>query len=347
MSLSEKKKVVICGITGTQGGWVYEALKDDPQLELVGFSRNVPAARAKLGTNVTILEGNLDDLNSLQPIFAGADYVFGMTQPWKADYSGADVVTEVQQGANIVQACVDAKVKHLVFSSVDHGAEKGGIPHVDSKIDIEEIIRASGISHTILLPVQFADNFGSAFFPVQPNGWIRGFVDADAKVPYISCRDIGLLTKAVLQQPSKFANQSIRALGDLVSGDELAAIFTKLRSGHDPTTTTFRYYAFPPKLVMRLFAKEFYLMRLSFEDFGRNAKHQEEARKQIQALKDIVPDLSSMEDHLRREGWATKELVSAQEKEAMDQRKRRRLYIMLLVSGGVAVASIAMRKRRA
>lgn len=341
-----------------------KALKEEQgeQFELVGFSRNVAAARAKFpeggGIVDLLMEGDLADLESLRRIFAGADYVFAMTQPWNSTFTGCDAEGEVQQGTNIVQACVEAKVKHLVYSSADHGPEKSGIPHVDSKMDIESMIQESGIPYTILRPVQFADNIGGPFFPVQPNGWIRGFVDADAKVPYMCCRDIGLLTKAVLQEPSKYAGQSIRALCDCVSGDELAEMFTRLRntttsSGSSAatatTTTTFRYYAFPPKLVMRLFAKEFYLMRMFFEDFGRDAKQQEQARAQIQVLKTIVPDLSSMEDHLKREGWATKELVSKEDLEN-DMQKKKHLYTMILLAGAVAVASIAMgmsRKKRA
>jgi hypothetical protein len=72
----------------------------------------------------------------------------------------------------------------------------------------------------------------------------------------VACRDIGLATKAVFdEQPSSqhHAGKIIKLIGDVVSGHELAAIVTKLRGEQE-----FQYYAIP-RLVMRLFAKEFYV----------------------------------------------------------------------------------------
>jgi uncharacterized protein YbjT (DUF2867 family) len=330
-----KKKVVICGITGSQGGSVFEALKDDEDMELIGFSRNVERARSKLdNSKVTLHEGDLNDLASLQTIFQGADYVFGMSQPWNQTLTHADRKSELQQGQNIVQACLDNKVKHLVFSSVKHDDVTTDMEHIISKIEIEKYIHASGLRYTILQPVQYADNIGLTFFPVTP-GWIKGFVDGDAKVPYISCRDIGLVTRCVLQDPSKYQRQSIPLLGDLVSGDELAMLMSEIRGGE-----TFRYCAVP-RLVLRIFAKEFYLMRVFFETFGRDPHQQAKARNDIAILKAMVPELSSMKDHLERQGWATRVLVADNENQ-----KRQKMMIggFLVASLGVIVA-VALKKR--
>jgi uncharacterized protein YbjT (DUF2867 family) len=205
---------------------------------------------------------------------------------------------------------------------------------------VEKIIQSSGLNYTILNPVQFADNVGSPFFPIQPNGLIKGFVDSDAKVPYIACRDIGLTVKAVLRQLQIYNGKSIRLLGDVISGDELAVIVTRLRG------ETFRYRTAVPHFVMRLFAKEFYFMRLSFESFGRDEAQQAQAKNDMAYLKTIVPELSSMEDHLKREGWASKVLISNEEKER--QEKLKNLARLALVTVGVATAAVAvgMKKRK-
>jgi len=338
-----RKVVVVCGITGTQGGWVYEALKDS--YDVVGFSRDVERAREKLGAKSdgggggggpTLVEADLNDVASLRRAFRGADYVFGMSQPWSSDYRDVDVEGEVEQGRNIVRACLDCGVKHLVFSSASHDGVKTGIPHVDSKIDIERHIRESGLSHTILGPVQFMDNVGMPFFPVQPTGWIRGFVDADAKVPYVSVRDVGLATRAVLRDPEAHAGRTYKLLGDTVSGTELAEILTRLR--RDGKGETFRYYAIP-RWIVRLMSKEFYAMRVAFEEFGRDPKAVARAQNEISELrKELIPELSSMEDHLRREGFATRELISEEEQELI--RKRRRIILHAAVVGvGLAAAA--------
>lgn len=318
---AKKERVVICGITGNQGGSVYDALKgdDDDRYELVGFSRTRTEWRG-----LELLKGDLADLDSLLKIFEGADYVFGMTQPWSPDYKVADAEGEIMQGANLIQACLECKVKRLIFSAAAHDGKRSGIPHVDSKVEIEARLKASGLSHTILHPVQFADNVGGPFFPIQASGWVRGFVDGDASVPYVACRDIGLATRAILEKdPStNFNGQTIKLIGDLVSGQELAAIITKLRGDHE-----FRYCAVP-RLLMRLFAKEFYLMRCAFEKFGRDPGQLAESKKDIDLLRRLVPELSSMEEHLKREGWATRALVS---KEEIDRNEKKRKQLQYLV----------------
>jgi uncharacterized protein YbjT (DUF2867 family) len=336
--IMSKKKVVICGITGSQGGWVYEALKDDPTVDIVGFSRNVQGAREKLGDTVELQTGDLTDIASLQTIFQGADHVFGMSQPWNKDYTHADVKSEVLQGKNIIQACLDAKVQHLVFSSAWNEGIETGTPHLDSKVEIERCIKKSGLNYTILHPVQYADNVGLPFLPVQADGWIRGFVDHDAKVPYISCRDIGKVARCILQTPTKYQGQTLPLFGDLVSGDDLAGILSDLRG------ETIRYYAIP-RLLLRLLSKEFYLMRVSFETFGRDPKQLADAQEAIVKLRKTVPDLSTMRDHLTREGWATRALVSKKEKEDAERTKAQ-LGVLLVVGAGIAAAATVVLRNR-
>ena len=69
------------------------------------------------------------------------------------------------------------------------------------------------------------DNVGSRFFPVKP-GRVRGFVGADAKVPYIACADIGALVLVAFVRPREFVGGEINAAGDFVSGLDIADILT-------------------------------------------------------------------------------------------------------------------------
>jgi uncharacterized protein YbjT (DUF2867 family) len=142
------KKLVICGATGTQGGAVFEAMKNNRNWELFGFSRNLKQKRVEelRSQGLTMLEGDLAELDSLEKVFDGADSVFGLTQPWNKQYTKVDTGLELKQGKNIVDACFKKGVRHLVFSSAAHlENEKTGLPHVDVKIDIEEYTRARGI----------------------------------------------------------------------------------------------------------------------------------------------------------------------------------------------------------
>ncbi len=278
-------------------------MKNSENLELVGFSRTVDKQYVEKFTSqgLTMAKGDLADLESLTKVFEDADFVFGMTQPWNKAYTKADTDLELKQGKNIIDACIKSGVKHLVFSSAAHGEnEKTGLPHVDVKIDIEEYIRNSGLGYTFLNPVQFMNNIGMKFLPVKKRK-IRGFIDRDAKVPYVAVRDIALLAKAAFENTEDFDRKEIVLIGDLVSGEEIAAIFSKIRN------EKFKYKDVP-RWVIRLISKEFYKMRLKFEQTGRDSELITKFQDAIKECQKINPDMLSMEDYLKMAGWDKRSL---------------------------------------
>ncbi len=298
------KKLVICGATGTQGGAVFDVMKNAENWELIGFSRSPDKTTVEnfKSQGLTLLQGDLASLDSLIKVFEGADYVFGITQPWNKTYTKVDTDLELTQGTNIIDACVKSGVKHMVFSSAAHGEnEKTGLPHVDVKIDIEERIRNCGLGYTILNPVQFMNNIGMKFLPVK-KGKIRGFIDGDAKVPYVAVRDIALLAKAAFENTDNFNKKEIGLVGDLVSGEELAAIFGSLRN------EKFKYKGVP-RWIIRLFSKEFYKMRRKFEETGRDSELITKFQDTIKECRELNPDMLSMEDYLKMEGWDKRSLT--------------------------------------
>jgi len=84
----EVKKLVVCGSTGTQGGSLIEVMKNLEGWKLFGFTRDMKSEQAKtlMSQGITMGEGDFEDYNSLLKLFAGADCVFGVTQPWNKSY---------------------------------------------------------------------------------------------------------------------------------------------------------------------------------------------------------------------------------------------------------------------
>ncbi len=297
------KKIAICGITGKQGGAVYEALKNSEGWVPVGFSRSLEQPRVKelQAEGVCMLTGDLTDLASLESAFEGAECVFGLTQPWNKGYTKVDTGLELKQGKNIIDACIKTGVKHLVFSSAAHAEnEKTGLPHVDVKIDIEDYGRQSGIGFTILSPVQFMDNVGMKFLPVK-KGKIRGFIDGQAMVPYVAVRDIGLMAKIAFLGGETFYGRQIPLIGDLVSGKEVAALMGKIRK------ESFKYKDVP-KWIIWVISREFYKMRLAFEKAGTDPALLKQFQEGIDICRKINPDMLSMEAYLLATGWDQKML---------------------------------------
>src|SRR5260370_20264443 len=71
--------------------------------------------------------------------------------------SGA--TTETREGINIVRAASAVGVSHLVYSSVAGADRATGIPHFDSKFEVEKELRRSGVPVTIVAAVFFMENF--------------------------------------------------------------------------------------------------------------------------------------------------------------------------------------------
>ena len=291
------KKIVVCGATGSQGGAVVDRLLARGGYDLVAFSRqpSSPKSQALQDRGVKVERGDLLDGDFLQEIFAGADGVFGMTQPWSPDYKKCDIEAERIQGKNIVEACRIARVPHLVITSIINFTGKPtGIPHADSKLEIEHYCRDSQIPHTVLQLATFFDNIGGAFFPINPRT-IRGFVNRETKINYVACRDIGEVTATVFEQPEAYQGRVLKLIGDLVSGEDLVSCLTQL-------TARRRWYWVPPHWVMRLLAPEFLLMREAMEEYGRSP-YLESMEEAVTVCRAEFPHMLCLEDYLRCQGY--------------------------------------------
>lgn len=294
----ERKKIAVCGATGLQGGSVIRGLLKGSGWSITGLSRSPdsPSAQALKDLDVDVVKADLEDKASLIEAFKDVENVFGVTQPWSSDYRKCNPEIEIKQGRNIVDACLETGVTHLVLSTSAHmEGGRTGIPHVDSKLDVEEYAQKKGIPCTFLQPVQFMDNLGRSYFPVK-KGAVRGFVDGDAKVPYIATRDIGVFAAAAFENPEKFIGRQITLVGDFISGLELCETLAKIKK-----VKSYKYKTIP-KILMRLFAREFYTMRIAFEDFGR-PPYSPEIFDAIEDCRKMHPDLLSFEKYLITYGY--------------------------------------------
>ncbi len=263
---TSKREIVVCGATGTQGSGVVESLLNNrDKWNIVALSRDLDSEKTRKlkALGIEVREADLEDKTSLTAAFKGAYGVFAVTQPWSADNRHCFPKKEVEQGTNIIEACLANNIEHIVYSSVlNFTSKKINVPHVDSKLEIEEILKSTSLPYTIIRLPQFMDNLGSHFFPVK-KGVIKGFVDADAKVPYICSKDIGKFVCLAFNNPGQYQNQEISIIGDMVSGVELSQLMSHVRMNEK-----FKYKSVP-KLLLKLFAREFYTMRIFFETYGR------------------------------------------------------------------------------
>ncbi len=102
-----------------------------------------------------MVEGDLDDRPSLDRALEGVDGVFYVQQFREFGTEG-----EVRQGKALADAAKAAGVSHyLVYSSVGSAHRETGIPHFDSKWEVEEHSRGIELPYTVLRPTFFMQNW--------------------------------------------------------------------------------------------------------------------------------------------------------------------------------------------
>jgi len=145
--------ILVTGATGKQGGAVAHALLENGWKVRV-LTRNRAKALHLAQKGAEIFEGNLDDPASIEKALVGVGGVFSVQNFWETGYE-----REIQQGKTLAELSKKMGVKHFIYSSVQSANRNTGIPHFESKWQIEEHIRALKLPYTILRPVFFMENF--------------------------------------------------------------------------------------------------------------------------------------------------------------------------------------------
>ncbi len=290
--MSERRKIVVCGSTGQQGSHVLNSLFKKEKWEIFALLRDPESESAKKieEKGVKVIKGDLLDKISLIEAFKGAHGVFGITQPWSKDYKRCYPDIEIRQGLNIIDAAREAEVKHLILTSmINLGFRQTGVPHLDSKIFIEDYLRNSSQPYTLFKLPSFMENIGKGFFPVKKN-YVRGLLEKKFKVTYISCKDIGEFVSMAFDMPDKFMNKEMDLIADLVSGEELADILSEIKR------RKIRYKS-PPNLILKIFAKEFYEMKLFYEKLA-SPPYLEKLENIMKNCREIYPEIINLKSYL-------------------------------------------------
>lgn len=264
--MAEKKIIAVVGATGAQGGGLIRAILNDKSGEFKAraLTRNVNSDKAKelTKTDAEVVAADLDNLESLKKAFAGAYGVYGVTNFWE-HFSPEK---EKAQAANIAKAAKDAKVKHVIWSSLDDTRKwiplsdnrmptlqgKYKVPHFDAKGESNKFFTESGVPTTILNTVFYWENF--IYFGQGPKKGPDGKISislplADKKMPSIAVEDIGKCALAIFKNGNKYVGKTVGIAGEHVTGKQFAEAFSKALgkevSYNAISADTYRGFGFP------------------------------------------------------------------------------------------------------
>ena len=211
------KKFFVVGTTGQQGGGVARSLLHNGQPVRV-LTRNAARAEGLKQQGAEVFVGDLTDRSALDKALKGVDGVFAMTTPFEAGMEA-----EVQQGKTLADAAMAANVAHYVFTSVGGADKNSGIPHFETKWNVEQHICQIGLPATILRPTFFMDNFGTIFRDGLLQGTLMLPMRPDTKLQMIAVKNIGEFGAAALLRPNEFIGQAIELAGDELTMPEAVA----------------------------------------------------------------------------------------------------------------------------
>jgi uncharacterized protein YbjT (DUF2867 family) len=213
--LMTDRTLLITGATGKQGGATIRHL-DGSDFRLRAMTRrpHSEAARDLKNRGVDVVEGDLDDEESLKRALEGAWGVYAVQNTWEAG-----VENEETQGPR------EAGVEHFVYASVGSAHRKTGIPHFDNKARVEEAVRTSGFpSHVIIRPVFFMENLPTPWFL---NGdAIYAAMKPSTVLQMIAVDDIGKYGARAFTDP-KLKGRAVDIAGDAVTMPEAAAVLSE------------------------------------------------------------------------------------------------------------------------
>jgi uncharacterized protein YbjT (DUF2867 family) len=279
------RSILVTGATGQQGGAVLRHLRTQG-FAVRALTRDVhsPAARTLAATGVAVIQGDFDDRASLARALAGMYGAYAVQTPWQR----GGVEGEVRQGIAFADAAKAAGIQHLVYSSVGSADRQTGIPHFESKYQIEEHIRALGLPNTILRPVFLMENFLASRDTIV-SGTLAAPLLPATPLQMVAVDDIGAFAALALAKPAQWIGRAIELAGDELTMPQAAECFGRVIGRPVQNVQV------PMAELRRTEGEEQVKMFTWFNQVGYGAD--------LPTLHAIYPALTTLEQWLRRTGW--------------------------------------------
>ena len=216
---AEPKRVMVTGATGQQGGHLARLLlRRGHHVRAISRSPNSPASIELTKAGAEVVAADLGDRASIERAAKGMDVAYLVVTPYQQG-----VAAETRFGKSGLDGIHSAGVPYVVYSSVSDADRKTGIPHFDSKAEIEEHLRVLSIEHSIVAPVFFMENL---FAPWITGGFAQGVLATgilpDRKLQVISLPEIAEFTALAIEQPRSFRGRRINIASDEPTPVEIA-----------------------------------------------------------------------------------------------------------------------------
>jgi uncharacterized protein YbjT (DUF2867 family) len=202
----------------------------------------------------SLVTASLEDTAAIIKALEGATSLFAMTTP----FGGTEA--EIRQGVATADAAKAAGV-HLVFTSVGSANRQTGVPHFDSKYEVEKHIAKVNVRATILAPVAFMENLN--FIKEQlAKGIYASALPPTRALAQVAVPDIGAVAVRVLEDSARFTGKRFDLAGDELTGNDAMSILSRV------TGRNFTYYQVPLDVVRQRMGEDAVKMYEWFDRVG-------------------------------------------------------------------------------
>lgn len=228
--MTDRKRILVTGATGAQGGSVARHLLADGGYIVRALTRNPDSDKAVALKNAgaEVVKGDQGNPDSLRSAVDGCYGVFGVTNFWE------HFDKEYELGKNLVDAVAGGEVRHFVFSTLPPAEKISGgelpVPHFDIKAKLEDYSRELNLPATIIHVAFYYENWLS-FFPPQEQedgSWTFGFPQGEIPLAAVSVEDTGGVVATIFNDPERFIGRTVGIVGDDLPPAEYAEIMSRI-----------------------------------------------------------------------------------------------------------------------
>jgi uncharacterized protein YbjT (DUF2867 family) len=217
------KTIFVTGATGNQGGAVARNLIRNG-FHVKALTRNPSSKRGieLKNLNVEIVKGDLNDPETFRVHLQNVDGIFSV----QTFFDG--IAKEIKQGCQLIDLAKEFAIPHFVYTSVSGADLKTGIPHWESKNEIEQHLKMSGIPFTIVRPSSLFENF---LIPEVHSRIMKGKLvsPVGGKViqQFTCAADVGDLVLKIFNEPATYKGETITLASQEMNLETAAEMFTK------------------------------------------------------------------------------------------------------------------------
>lgn len=176
--------ILVTGATGNIGSALLEELRAVGVGPVRGLTRD--AARAALPEGAEAVEGDFTDLVTLKAALEGVRSLF--------------LVSRLGSDGDILETARQAGVEHVVLVSSITVQTHPHLGPAGENLEVEELLKASGMAWTILRPTQFASNTLMWAPAIRGHETVRAPY-AGTALPTIHPADIAAVARVALTEP--------------------------------------------------------------------------------------------------------------------------------------------------